>query len=768
MAELDRVDTHRDSVRGADLAVRNQLETGLGHLDGHIIQVTRLFNRVRDVAMTAFFGEALFARIGWAFHAEEGQEYPFIPTHVRPTPSMLTSGERHEAESPFYVTDEPALNPFPPQCLTGIEQPPEYRSICPQNSLQEFEPADTPSNSEALEEGYSSDESDLDGIDWGKVELLQRLSRKLKDESKQLRQSLTSSNTLFTFSSSQKAKHNSGLAATSSRLRNQRQRQIKDQRRVIASIVKEEQLLIFLNKQLQATRARVSAGEASATAEVAPAKELLAVSINRIYRRRYHHSLSQVLFPLNGTDTSKVHQINLLPGSMAQAFATRVLGFPSYVKDQLQAYTSDESGVHMTGSEGSSSDGDDGEPSLSVDETGDDDNDDWHGPSKSPGKPESGDQAQLPDDEFGVKSPPVRPRPRDFVAVSQLRAYLVAEDPEMPDAIPVRSGSGSVTFALVTVIDQPTTDTTSDEAVPDLQYEDPGNDESVPDTGPRRPPLQISNIDASTRSRLLSRLQSMSRHWRSHEMPSTPPDAGDLQPSETEQILVLLNHGHRILGVHNLYATAGRLEAIRGLVTQGLPRATTSGFDVLVLIETIKLIDMKLREEEDGESDADSTSSEAGLNVSPLAASRPPPSSINSDTRTELMSRIRTMHEHFGDMEEVQSQLRARQQLLNHFLDYSEAGIEAVPPGQLLRPSEIQQLNVLLGSTPLDEIMDSGTASDDQIERESYTRSLVAQGLPMSGTERHDIRYLGFMVSAIHERLEARAQLIYFRRPCEY
>ena len=101
MAELDRVDTHRDSLRGADLAIRNQLETGLGHLDGHIIQVTRLFNKVRDVAMKAFFGEELFARLGWASHAEEGQEYPFIPTHVRPTPSMLTSGERHEAKSPF-------------------------------------------------------------------------------------------------------------------------------------------------------------------------------------------------------------------------------------------------------------------------------------------------------------------------------------------------------------------------------------------------------------------------------------------------------------------------------------------------------------------------------------------------------------------------------------------------------------------------------------------------------------------------------------------
>ena len=714
MSELDRVDIHRDSLRGADLAIRNQLETGLGHLDGHIIHVTRLFNKVRDVAMNAFFGEELFARLGWASHAEEGQDYPFIPTHVRPTPSMLTSRERHEAESPSYAAEEPIPNPFPPQCLIGIEQPPEYRSVCPQNSLHEFEPADTLSNSEALEEGYSSDESDLDGIEWSKVELLQRVSRKLKDESKQLRQSLISSNTLFTFSSSQRAKHNSGLAATSSRLRNRRQRQIRDQRRVIASIVKEEQLLIFLNKQLKATRARVSAGEASATAEVAPAKELLAVSINRIYRRRYHHSLSRLLIPLNGTDTSKVHHINLLPGSTARAFAARVLGFPSYVKDQLQAYTSDESGVHMTGSEGSSSDGDDPERSLSVDEAGDDDNDDWHGPSKSPGEPESGDQAQLPDDGFIVKSPPARPRPRDFVAVSQLRAYIVVEDPEMPDAIPVRSGSGSVTFALVTVVDQPTTNTTSDGAIsqtprmtysqhaeadnnmpvishavvewirilhrtqiqaldrhystarlqslgsvnigqssyhiglvnwmlqasaeadlddptserglelrvdypgreavpiqaeqlmqtvadaypvernqasesqsPDLQYEDPDDDESVPNTGPRRSTLQFSDIDATTRSRLLSRLQVLSDHWPSDEVRRTLVVAKVLLPQETEQILGLLDHGHRILGVHNLYATAGRLEAIRGLVTQGLPRATTTGFDVLVLIETI-------------------------------------------------------------------------------------------------------------------------------------------------------------------------------------
>ena len=79
----------------------------------------------------------------------------------------------------------------------------------------------------------------------------------------------------------------------------------------------------------------------------------------------------------------------------------------------------------MTGSEGSSSDGDYPVRSLSDDEAGDDDNDDWHGPSKFPGEPESGDQAQLPDDGFIVKPSPVRPRPRDFVAVSQLRACIL-------------------------------------------------------------------------------------------------------------------------------------------------------------------------------------------------------------------------------------------------------------------------------------------------------------------------------------------------------
>ena len=306
MAELDRVDTHRDSLRGADLAVRNQLETGLGYLDGHIIQVTRLFNQVRDVAMRAFFGEDLFADLDWASHAEEGQQHPFIPTHVRPTPSMLTPGELHEAESPSYRAEEPVPNPFP-HCFIGGNQPPEYHSIYPQNSLHKFEPADTLSNVEALEEGYSSNDSDSNGTDLYKVELLQRLRRKLKDESKELRQALASSSLLFTFSSSLQAEHPPGLTATSSRLRDDRRIQIKKQRRVIASIVKEEQQLMYWNKQLRTSRALAIAGNALAGPAVAQAKKQLELSINRIYRCRYHHSLSQVLIPLNGTDTSKAH-----------------------------------------------------------------------------------------------------------------------------------------------------------------------------------------------------------------------------------------------------------------------------------------------------------------------------------------------------------------------------------------------------------------------------------------------------------------------------
>ena len=572
---------------------------------------------------------------------------------------------------------------------------------------------------------------------------------------------------------------------------------------------------------------------------------------------------------------------------MAQVFATRALGFPSYVKDQLQTYISDQSGLHLTSSEDSSSDEVDPERSLSDGEAGNEEDDDWHGPSKSHARPESGDQAQLPKFGHALNSQPLHPRPQDFVPVSQLRAYVVTEDPEMPNVQPVRSVTGSVTFHHISVVGETTTNTTTDwttsqtstatysqhpeadpnmpvisDAVlqwihalnhtqfqaldrdyesarapgygivgigpsyfsiglvnwllqaavqaglsdptfpgglglraenlgdslpfraeqlmqsvadvysneheqtsqspsPTLQYDESGDDDSVLNEEPRpdarHTPLQMSVIDGIERARLLNRLQDLSENWPSHQVRRILPVAAVLLPWEIEQTLVLLDNGHSVLGIQNLYATAERLEVIKGLVTQGLPHATTTENDVSFLIETIKFIDIGLGLEEIGNTGNESTNSEDVADVLPLALSRPPPSSIDSDTRVGLILLLRTLHEHFGNTRGLETQLETRRRLMTHLSD-SEARIEALPPGQLLRPSEIQQLDVLLESTLVDDLDNGDVDDDDHVARESHVRALVARGLPINATRSYDIGYLGFMVLTIHERLQDRAR----------
>ena len=380
LVELDRIDPYRDILAGADLGVRNQLDAKLHRLEANVIVTCRKFNETRDEVLEAYFGTDLYCHLKLDRVADQGQQYCFLPSNQRPAPSMLTALERRETTLPLYERDL-VPDPYPALPQGSADCPPDYRDLCPYNSLDEFQPLDHECNDEAVSEGASSASSDDHGQGMTRIEVLRRLRRKLRSElveSKEVEKAHSKVRTddlPIAFAPAQQAEHGT-LKFGYTQERKDRCQQLRKQIQLLTIFLSEELRLVNCHEEVIRLRSAVMNGEAKERARFSDARQALQLAVRQILHNRINHSLSELLVPLNGTDTSKCHAINVLPESHRAMFAPRVMGFPaSMAANQLDSYSSAPGHLWWDGDEDSpevNEDlGEDGNDQLSSSEASD-------------------------------------------------------------------------------------------------------------------------------------------------------------------------------------------------------------------------------------------------------------------------------------------------------------------------------------------------------------------------------------------------------------
>lgn len=207
MSRLDALDPHREILRGADIGIRNLLETNLYRLDKNVLLIARQLNTARDTALEAFLGLELFAHHGWSQVRESGQQYVFLVFGQVGLPKMLTGAEK--ATLPGYE-DNLIPSPYSDQVAPQTDSLPSYLEVVPHNLIDEFRALDCQADVHAVLEGQSSASSDEQGKSIAPLELLRRLREKLYREFKEL-QSLehrgVTESTAFAYSAAQQAQH---------------------------------------------------------------------------------------------------------------------------------------------------------------------------------------------------------------------------------------------------------------------------------------------------------------------------------------------------------------------------------------------------------------------------------------------------------------------------------------------------------------------------------------------------------------------------------
>lgn len=339
MSQLDCIDGSRELLNGADLHARNRLELSLEILGRQVSRCALQFIEARSIAVQSFLGPEN------AYHYQTHESY-MDEQQLFLGPADSNSPVDSRSQLPDYDdADNSSAVPVPPvpsDLGMPAEALPSYESIFPHLDTTPFQPQDTAANVSALDEILSVS-SDSHGQGMDRLEVLRRLERKLRSELRELEKSLLYPPvSLMRFTDEQRAKHDPNLGFGSIWQRNARIGQLHSHIESLQAIMNEEQMICnaymqFLQTAQAAMRRTLDQLETPEGPTVPKQWQHLRTVIDSIYQNRWQQSLGVLLVPLNGTDPSQAHSLDLLP--IQSAFTPRAMGFPQYVERQLLRYT---------------------------------------------------------------------------------------------------------------------------------------------------------------------------------------------------------------------------------------------------------------------------------------------------------------------------------------------------------------------------------------------------------------------------------------------
>jgi hypothetical protein len=350
---LDQLDNHRLILRGADMGILNTLETNLKRLEQDVLLVARQLNQARDTALESFLGTALWRSRGWEQIQKSGQEYVFLEPGQTGVPAMLTKAEKLVLPS---YEDNLIPSPYPRVEQSGqSEEPPSYLEVIPYNLLGNFEPHDCDANAGAVNEGDSSVSSDFSGDYVTPIDLLTRLRKKMYAEfaeSRRLESRGFAEDQVFSYTLAEQAQHGVLAFGTAYRRRSRRQ-QLRHQMKTASYLIFEETAVRDMYQRVMMLQIRISNGAPDIRGDFEKELEVCGHVVHLVYMNRYRYSLSNLLVPRSGTDTSRAHAINLMPDTQRTMFSARSLGFPEadtelieYTNQPLMHYWEGRFGPH--------------------------------------------------------------------------------------------------------------------------------------------------------------------------------------------------------------------------------------------------------------------------------------------------------------------------------------------------------------------------------------------------------------------------------------
>lgn len=316
LSQLDRVDLVRDSLNGADLHARNALEFEMQSLAQHTAKCAERFDDARNVAIKAFLG-----RLGEDAYSKH---LAYMKDDCAPWTKPSSVEGMSSLRAPAYGDSSSSANLSVPDVNMSASQPadvpPTYSQLFPQMS-------EVPLNfTQQFNGEIGSVSSDSHGSDLDRIEILERLFRKLEGELLELGWARDPS-LLGDYVCTRTQGSSQGP-------QERRVTQLRSQLKTLRRIFLEERYIVNASRGFERLAASARNIPARA-ANVASVREGFHFVVSHIYQARFKAGLSELLVPLNGTDPSSAHVIRLLPESM---FPARVTGFPEYVQGQLDEY----------------------------------------------------------------------------------------------------------------------------------------------------------------------------------------------------------------------------------------------------------------------------------------------------------------------------------------------------------------------------------------------------------------------------------------------